>query len=83
MIVIACLDDRGGMTFNFRRQSRDSVLCDRILNNTMGKALYMNEYERAAVVGMESPAQTVAPEITWHTYLSVQTSREPAVMARA
>lgn len=26
MIVIACLDDNGGMMFNHRRQSQDSVL---------------------------------------------------------
>ena len=26
MIVIACLDDNGGMMFNHRRQSQDRVL---------------------------------------------------------
>ncbi len=44
MTVIVCLDDKGGMMFGTRRQSQDSVLRDRILNDNMGKRLYMNEY---------------------------------------
>ncbi len=44
MTVIVCLDDKGGMMFGARRQSQDSVLRDRILNDNMGKKLYMNEY---------------------------------------
>ena len=44
MTVILCLDDRDGMMFGTRRQSRDEVLCDRILNDNMGKRLYMNSY---------------------------------------
>lgn len=44
MTVIVCLDDKGGMMFGARRQSQDSVLRDRILNDNMGRKLYMNEY---------------------------------------
>lgn len=44
MILIVCLDDNGGMMFNKRRQSRDAVVCDRILELTDGKKLLMNEY---------------------------------------
>ncbi len=44
MTVIVCLDDNGGMMFGTRRQSQDSVLRDRILNDCIGKKLYMNEY---------------------------------------
>lgn len=44
MILIVCLDDKGGMLFNKRRQSRDAVVCDRILELTAGKRLWMNEY---------------------------------------
>lgn len=44
MTIIVCLDDKGGMMFGERRQSQDSVLRDRILNDNMGKKLYMNEY---------------------------------------
>ena len=31
MRVIVCVDDNGGMLFNHRRQSRDRVLCERVL----------------------------------------------------
>ena len=44
MTVIVCVDNNGGMMFGTRRQSQDSVLRDRILNDNMGKNLYMNEY---------------------------------------
>ena len=44
MIPIVCIDDKGGMLFNKRRQSRDAVICDRILELTAGKKLWMNEY---------------------------------------
>jgi len=41
--LIVCLDDRNGMMFNRRRQSRDMLLCERVLALTTGK-LYMNAY---------------------------------------
>lgn len=44
MIILVCLDDKNGMMFGTRRQSKDSVLRDRILNDCMGKNLYMNSY---------------------------------------
>lgn len=44
MIVIACIDDTGGMFFNHRRQSQDSVLRSRILQLTAGCRLWMNHY---------------------------------------
>ena len=44
MTVILCLDDKDGMMFGSRRQSQDSVLYDRILNDCMGKRLYMKSY---------------------------------------
>ncbi len=44
MIILVCLDDKDGMMFGSRRQSKDGVLRDRILNDCMGKNLYMNEY---------------------------------------
>ena len=43
MNLIVCLDDRNGMMFNQRRQSRDIELCRRVLALTTGK-LYMNAY---------------------------------------
>ena len=44
MIIIACIDNNGGMAFNNRRQSMDSVLREKILSYTQNKKLFMNEY---------------------------------------
>lgn len=44
MIVIACLDDNGGMMFNQRRQSQDRYLRDRIVEMTGERSLWMNHY---------------------------------------
>ena len=44
MIVIACLDNDGGMMFNHRRQSQDRYLRDRIVEITGDSALWMNHY---------------------------------------
>lgn len=44
MNIIICLDDKNGMLFANRRQSRDSALCERIIELSKGCMLYMNEY---------------------------------------
>lgn len=44
MIVIVCLDDKKGMMFNHRRQSRDQAVTDRIQKVCTGKKLWMNPY---------------------------------------
>ncbi len=44
MTVFICLDDKNGLLFNNRRLSRDSSLCDRILEHCGGKTLWMNRY---------------------------------------
>ena len=41
MKIIVCLDDGGGMLFNNRRQSRDRVVCEDIINNLEGKKLFV------------------------------------------
>ena len=43
MNIIICLDDKNGIRFNGRRQSRDSVLCERVLAMAKGGGLYMSE----------------------------------------
>ena len=45
MTMIVCLDDRGGMTFNGRRLSRDRVVTQDILNSSDG-ALYITKYSQ-------------------------------------
>lgn len=44
MIVIVCLDDKGGMAFNNRRQSRDSLLCAKLVELSGNGRLLMNGY---------------------------------------
>lgn len=41
MNLILCLDDRNGLQFNNRRQSRDSLVCSRILKLAEGSVLWM------------------------------------------
>ena len=44
MKIIVCLDDYGGMLFNFRRQSRDRVLIQDIMSNLGSQKLYITEF---------------------------------------
>ncbi len=44
MNAIICIDNRGGMMFNKRRQSMDKVLQQEILRLSENHKLYMNEY---------------------------------------
>ena len=44
MILIACVDDNGGMMFNRRRQSQDRILRRHILQMAAGSRLWMNAY---------------------------------------
>lgn len=44
MIAVVCVDDKGGMLFNRRRQSRDRVLRAELLQWAGGRPIWMNEY---------------------------------------
>lgn len=44
MNIIICLDDKNGILFNHRRQSRDQAVCHRVLELTKDSALWMNGY---------------------------------------
>ena len=44
MNIIICLDDKNGIQFNRRRQSRDQVVCNRVLELSQGSTLWMNAY---------------------------------------
>lgn len=54
MILIAAVDDSGGMMFNNRRQSRDRVLRERILALTGGGVLWMSRYSCGQFADMEN-----------------------------
>ena len=44
MKVIVCLDDKNGMLFYGRRQSRDRVLLEDMMNEAHGARIWMNAY---------------------------------------
>ena len=44
MKLIVCLDERKGMMFNNRRQSRDRVLIDNLIDMVNGDKLYIAPY---------------------------------------
>ena len=46
MKLIVCLDDNNGMMFNKRRQSRDRILIENLLEFCKGEKLYTNEYSQ-------------------------------------
>lgn len=46
MKVIVCVDDNNGMMFNNRRQSRDRVLIEDLLNTTKEGRLYIAPYSK-------------------------------------
>lgn len=50
MILIACIDEKNGMMFNHRRQSRDSVVCQDIRQECRGKKLYVSPYSQKLFV---------------------------------
>jgi hypothetical protein len=63
MKLIVCLDDQNGMMFNKRRQSRDKILIENMMELCKGKKLYANEYSSKlfpenTVEIMGNPAET-------------------------
>ena len=44
MILIVCIDNRGGMTFCGRRQSRDRILQKKLLEQVGSSRLFMSPY---------------------------------------
>ena len=46
MILIVCVDDKNGMMFNNRRQSRDKTLANHILEKTKDKRLWMAGFSK-------------------------------------
>ena len=44
MTLIVCIDDKNGMLFNHRRQSRDRVLIEDLLTLTAGATLWIEPY---------------------------------------
>lgn len=57
MILIAAIDNHGGMLFHDRRQSRDRILCARILELSAGKRLWIHPYSAGLFVTGSNAAQ--------------------------
>ncbi|MBR5295735.1 MAG: ribonuclease Z [Clostridia bacterium] len=68
MTLIVCIDKKGGMMFGDRRQTKDLLLCERILNITKEKNLFLSPYsaplfsEKKDLVVSENPAETAGKE---------------------
>ena len=54
MILIVCVDEKNGMMFNNRRQSKDRILLEHILKIVDNKKIWMNSYSKSAFEGQES-----------------------------
>ena len=54
MIVILCLDDKKGMMFNNRRQSKDKFVIQDILKLVDGKKPFISSYSESLFQGLES-----------------------------
>lgn len=50
MIAIVCLDDRRGMLFNGRRQSRDRAVVEKILELAKGRRLWIHPFSEPLFV---------------------------------
>ncbi len=62
MKLIVCLDDNNGMMFNKRRQSRDKILIENVLELCKDEKLYTSEYSAKlfpenSVEVIENPAE--------------------------
>ena len=71
MKLIVCLDERGGMEFNKRRQSRDSRLIEDLMTLTAPSVIYISEYSRILFADSERVA------VAENTDLLKDTSADP------
>lgn len=54
MKVIVCLDDNNGMLFNNRRQSRDRIVTEDIIENLNGENLYVLPFSQKLFEGFDN-----------------------------
>lgn len=58
MKVIVCVDDNNGMMFNKRRQSRDRVLIEDLLNTIKEGCLYVAPYSKILFQDFVTPIES-------------------------
>ena len=54
MILIVCIDEKKGMMFNNRRQSKDRILAEHILKLINNKKIWMNSYSKGVFEGLKN-----------------------------
>ena len=59
MVLVVCIDKNMGMLFNNRRQSRDRVLIERLLDKIGENKLYITEFSRILFADNESKIEVV------------------------
>ena len=57
MTLIVCIDDKKGMMFGNKRQSRDGVLTEQIIALTEGKRLVLSSYSAPQKQSLKFGAQ--------------------------
>lgn len=62
MLVAVCIDDKGGMMFNHRRQSQDRVLRADLLAMAGEKNLWLNEYSAKQFQPEDQEKLTIAED---------------------
>ena len=69
MTVFVCIDDRGGMLFNKRRQSRDSRVVEDIARTVGDGVLYISDFSEilfeesdASVISVPQPLESAAED---------------------
>ena len=65
MTVFVCIDERGGMMFNKRRQSRDRKLIEDLVRHANDAAIYISDYSEslfeeseASVICVSNPLES-------------------------
>ncbi len=65
MKLVACIDEKNGMAFNHRRQSRDRILIEDLVRHLDGEAIYTTAYSAKLFEGTaakveiaEAPAES-------------------------
>ena len=64
MTVFVCIDDRGGMTFNARRQSRDVRVIEDMIKDVGDKALYVTDFSEELFLDSEASAISLPDPLT-------------------
>ena len=69
MTVFVCIDDRGGMLFNKRRQSRDSRVIEDVIRTAEDGVLYISDFSEilfeesdASVISVPEPLESAGKE---------------------